>query len=271
MRQTDVVVVAFNSGPWLARAVAQALASPGVDLVWVVDNNSSDDCLAALTNPRIRCVRNTENLGFGTAANQGWRASAAEHILFLNPDCLLGPDDLQRLSEALHESTVGLVSAQLLNSDGSPQRASLRYDPTPTRAICEALGWHARGVHQQPPNVAGLVEVQACSGALMLMPRRVLEQCQGFDEQYFLHCEDLDLCRRVRDLGYRVLVDTRVRVPHAKGTSSVSVPRLVIEAKYRGMLHYFEKFDRAGTPAWLSACVYAGAWLRRLIALLRAR
>lgn len=272
MSQTDVVIVAFNSGPWLARAVESALATHGVDRVWIVDNGSTDGSLSTLTNPRVQCLLNEKNVGFATAANRGWRASTAEQVLFLNPDCELAPDDLRQLTQTLiNEPKVGVASAQLLNSDGSAQQASLRFDPTPKRAIFEALGWRSRGVHRQPPKIGDLVEVEACSGALMLMPRAVLEHCHGFDEGYFLHCEDLDLCRRVRGLGYRILVDTRVRIPHAKGTSSTSVARLVIEAKYRGMLRYFEKFDRANTPSWLSACVYAGAWLRRHIALLRVR
>lgn len=272
MTPTDVVIVAFNSGPWLARAVHSALNTTGVRLVWIVDNGSTDDSVSKLADARTRSLLNGKNLGFATAANIGWRASDARQILFLNPDCELLPDTLSRLSPLLTgENKVGIVSAQLLNSDGSPQPASLRFDPTPKRAIFEALGWRRHGVHQRPPTDAGLLEVEACSGALMLMPRAVLEQCQGFDEGYFLHCEDLDLCRRVRALGYRIMVDTRVRISHAKGTSSVSVPRLVIDAKYRGMLRYFEKFDRAQTPMWLRLSVYAGAWLRRQLALLRAR
>ena len=267
---TDVVIVAFNSGDWLARAVDCALAAEGVDTIWVVDNGSSDGSVSALSAQRVRCICNPQNLGFAKAANIGWRASQAEQILFLNPDCELARTSVSQLSLLLAQPlNAGIVSAQLLNSDGSLQAASLRLDPTPGRAIFEALGWRSRGIHLNAPSPPAVIEVDACSGALMLMPRAVLEQCQGFDEGYFLHCEDLDLCRRVRGLGFHVLVDTRIEVPHAKGTSSASVARLVIDAKYHGMLRYFEKFDRAQTPAWLRVLVYAGAWLRRTVATLR--
>lgn len=268
---TDVVIVAFNSGEWLARAVASSLSAQGVDKVWVVDNGAPDASASTLSNVRVQYIQNARNVGFATAANIGWRASSAEQILFLNPDCELAATDVTALSQILAQhNDAGIVSAQLLNCDGSAQQASLRFDPTPKRAIFEALGWRSRGIHQRPPVRPALIEVEACSGALMLMPRVVLEQSQGFDEGYFLHCEDLDLCRRVRDLGYRVLVDTSVRVLHAKGTSSATVARLVIEAKYHGMLRYFEKFDRAQTSRWLRVVVYAGAWLRRCAALWRA-
>lgn len=268
---TDVVIVAFNSGEWLTRAVASALCAHGVDKVWVVDNGSPDATVASLGQARVQHLQNAQNLGFATAANIGWRASSAEQILFLNPDCELAPSDVHTLSQILTQHRdAGIVSAQLLNSDGSLQQASLRFDPTPKRAIFEALGWRRRGIHQSAPAQPMRVEVEACSGALMLIPRAVLEQSQGFDEGYFLHCEDLDLCRRIRGLGYRVLVDTGVRVMHAKGTSSTAVAQLVIDAKYRGMLRYFEKFDRAQTSHWLRVLVYAGAWLRHRVALWRA-
>ena len=72
-------------------------------------------------------------------------------------------------------------------------------------------------------DVDGLVEVEATSGALMLLPRTVFEQLGGFDEGYVLHCEDLDLCRRVLDAGWRIAVDTSVPVTHLKGTSAAAV------------------------------------------------
>jgi N-acetylglucosaminyl-diphospho-decaprenol L-rhamnosyltransferase len=282
----DVVIVAFNSGRWLERAVASALAAEAVARVFVIDNASSDGSVQRLApNPRLVVRRSATNLGFASAANSGWRASeadgASEWILFLNPDCALAPGDVAALIADAYAS-IGVLSAQLLNSDGSAQRASLRRDPTPVRAIVQNLlavfaraGWPAHvlqkyGVHIAPPAAAGLVQVDACSGALMLLPRPLVQRLGGFDEGYFLHCEDLDLCRRVRAIGLSVVVDTRVRVIHDKGTSSTAVPRLVALAKHRGMLRYFEKFDAPTCPFWLRGVVYAGAWLRLRFALWRA-
>jgi N-acetylglucosaminyl-diphospho-decaprenol L-rhamnosyltransferase len=272
-RIVDVGIVAFNSGAWLARAVDSALAAHGVANVIVVDNASLDGSVAQLpTNPRLIILQNRHNVGFATAANQSWRASQATFVLLLNPDCVLAVDDVSKLSAVFGQhNNAGVVSAQLLNADGSAQIASLRRDPTPLRAIAEALGVKRFGIHIPAPATAGMVEVEACSGALMLMPKAVLTRTGGFDESYFLHCEDLDLCRRIRALGLAVLVDCRVQVRHDKGTSSHAVPRLVADAKYRGMLRYFEKFDRSSSNVLLRVLVYGGAWLRWRLALLRAR
>ena len=269
---TDVVIVAFNSGRWLARAVASALAATGVARVIVMDNASSDGSLMSLpADARLTVLKNAANLGFAVAANCGCRAATAANMLILNPDCVLGQNDVRALIWArAKETAVGIMSAQLLNTDGSLQRQSLRRDPTPKRAIAESFGRHGAGIHIPAPAIPGLVEVEACSGALMLLEKSVFESLNGFDEGYFLHCEDLDLCRRIRQLKLRVLVDTRVQVVHDKGTSSSAVPRLVATAKYRGMLRYFEKFDATQTPMPLRWVVYFGAWLRYRMALLRS-
>ena len=268
----DVIIVAFNSGDWLARAVNSALAANAVDKVIIVDNASTDHSIHSLPiNARILVLRNEVNLGFATAVNRGGGAATAPNLLILNPDCLVGPEDVSALlSTRALQTDVGIISAQLLNSDGSAQLQSLRRDPTPKRAIAESLGWRAAGIHMRAPTMPTVVEVEACSGALMLLEKSVFDSLNGFDEDYFLHCEDLDLCRRARQLKLRVLVDTRVRVVHDKGTSSSAVPRLVAQAKYRGMLRYFEKFDAAQTSWPLRRVVYLGAWLRYRLALLRS-
>lgn len=268
----DVVIVAFNSGRWLARAVASALTATDVARVIVVDNASSDASMLLLPNDaRLLLLKNASNLGFAAAANRGCKAATAANVLILNPDCVLGQHDVRALLSARSEqNAVGIMSAQLLNTDGSLQRQSLRLDPTPKRAIAESLGWRNAGIHISAPAVPAVLEVEACSGALMLLEKSVFESLNGFDEEYFLHCEDLDLCRRVRQMKLRVLVDTRVHVVHDKGTSSIAVPRLVAQAKYRGMLRYFEKFDAARTSWPLRMVVYLGAWLRYRWALLRS-
>jgi N-acetylglucosaminyl-diphospho-decaprenol L-rhamnosyltransferase len=260
----DVVIVAYNSGDFLNRCVHSVLATSGVDRVLVIDNASTDQSVANLVaDNRLIVLTQPKNLGFAAAANIGWQSSRQPWVLFLNPDCELKSNDLSELMQAAQQTAKpGIISCMLCNADGSDQRTSLRFDATPKRAIAQALGLSAWGINRKAPNPAALVTVEACSGALMLMPREVLRACGGLDEGYFLHCEDLDLCRRVRALGYAVLVDTRVRVRHDKGTSSAAVPRLVADAKYFGTLRYFDKFDASNTPTPIGWLLKLGAWLR---------
>ena len=247
------IIVAFNSGDWLLRAVSACLSCAEISEVIVCDNASSDGCTLALAGlARVKITHLPQNFGFGTACNVGWRQAQTEFVLFLNPDCELKPGQLGALIDVFTKnSQAGIVSAQLINLDGTPQRPSLRRAPTPRRALSQILGlhkiWPNLAVNMPAPKPAACVRVDACSGALMLMRRSLLDQLAGFDEGYFLHCEDLDLCRRVEHAGLSVQVDTRVEVLHAKGTSSTAVPALVAQAKLRGMQRYFEKFDAKST------------------------
>jgi GT2 family glycosyltransferase len=94
----------------------------------------------------------------------------------------------------------------------------------------------------------------------MLLPRQLFERLGGFDEAYFLHCEDLDLCRRVRDAGWRVLLAGDVRVLHGKGGSSRHRPVFVSRHKHRGMWRWFRKFDPAARRPLVAATVWLGIW-----------
>lgn len=272
--QLAAVLVAYNSGPDLARAAELLLASALLAELLIVDNASTDDCCAVFElhpDARVRLLRQRENLGFGTAMNLGVAASRSPWLLLLNPDCELPPAGLQRLFEQAQLpqlAPLGVLSAQLVFADGRAEPAALRRDPTPLRVLVQLSGlWRLGlpGIHVRPR--PGLNEVQACSGALMLLPRPAFEAVGGFDPGYFLHAEDLDLCRRLRRVGRRVFVDADLRVLHHKGGSSAQ--RLtVLRHKQRGLLRYFEQHDAPACGPLLAACVRLAATV--LFALQRA-
>lgn len=269
-----VVIVAHDSGDWLLRGVQAVLAQDlALELV-VVDNASRDGSIERLPRDlRLRVLRNADNRGFGAACNQGAAGCRGDWLLFLNPDCELPRGALAALRDhAARDAGLGALGAQLLDVDGTPQAASRRITPRPAHALRLALGLRtqatgAAAVSQLAPAVE---PVDAISGALMLMPRLLFERLGGFDTGYVLHCEDLDLCRRVLDSGHRVAIANDVRVPHHKGTSSRRRPVWVEWQKHRGMLRYFRKFDAAASPPWLRALVPAGIAMRFPLAALRA-
>lgn len=270
------VIVAYDSGPLLLESVAALLASPRVTELVVVDNASRDGSIAAVqarhgTDRRLRVLTLPRNLGFAVAANAGARASNAAVLAIVNPDCRLEPEALEHLIEQLqrHPDT-GILGALMVYPDGRIQPASLRRDPTPARTLRHLCLPSGEGIDVPLPSAPGLIEVEACSGALMLLPRTCFAALGGFDEGYFLHVEDLDLCRRARAAGWRVRVDTRIRVPHHKGSSSRRTPLAVEWHKTRGMLRYFRKFDAAYTPWPLRAVLILGAYARFAVAMPRA-
>ena len=271
---TSIVVVVADSGGDALACVEAALASTvAVELI-VVDNASRDGVPEALTcacagDARVRLLRNGVNLGFGAAVNRGAALAQGDALLVLNPDCRLAPDTVARLrAELAVQPRAGLVGAVVCAADGRPDRNALRRDPLLARALltlrARALGradaTAPGGVHVAGPMPATCVPVEAVSGALMLLPKAVFEAVGGFDEGYFLHCEDLDLCRRVRDAGHAVLLAGGVRVLHAKGGSSRRRPLFVSWHKHRGMWRWFRRFDPAARQPLLVPLVWTGLW-----------
>jgi GT2 family glycosyltransferase len=269
---TSVVIVAADSGPALVECVAGVLAGSAPVEVMVVDNASRDQSVDAVASrhsgdARVRIVRNAHNLGFGSGCNRGAAVAAGDALLFLNPDCEIAADVVLRLRAQLN-SDIGVLGVGIVNPDGTPEPASRRRDPTLRRSLMtltglarfEALSPLFAGVTLPPPG-HGLEPVDAVSGALMLVPRAVFDQIGGFDEGYFLHAEDFDLCRRVRDSGFRVACDNSITVKHGKGGSSRHRPLFVARHKHRGMWRWFAKFDPAARNPLLRAVVCAGLWL----------
>lgn len=266
------MVVNYNTGSWLRRCLA-ALVVAGETArqtldIRVVDNHSTDDSLNAVHEYPVTLLTNPVNRGFGAACNQGALGLEPDDLLLLlNPDLELAPDCLVQLIKALDDGdNVGMVGAMVLNSDGSLQKATLRRLPTVSRTLNTLLGNHARGLGevatgpqdprgQQSGQQSGQQKadqgttVEAVSGAVMLLPGRSFLALGGFDERYFLHCEDLDLMRRLGDGGWQIRLATGAIAHHAQGVSHRSAPLKAQIHKHRSLCRYFG--DRMGRPGGL--------------------
>ncbi|OZB72688.1 MAG: glycosyl transferase family 2 [Lysobacterales bacterium 13-68-4] len=262
----SVIVVSADSGPGLHDCVRRALASPGVREVLLIDNGSRDAVPEAVARAfeqdmRLTVVFNHANLGFGPAVNRAVKRTNGQRLLVLNPDCLLEPDTVPRLIEAFDaQPRTGLVGAVVCDARGVPDPASYRRDPLLVRSLNTMFNRPGEGVNVEGPMPDHAVEAEAVSGALMLISRRLFDYIGGFDEGYFLHCEDLDLCRRMRNAGYRVMLAGDVRVLHGKGGSSRHRPVFVSWHKHRGMWRWFRKFDPAARKPHVAALVWLGIW-----------
>ncbi|MBB3227512.1 hypothetical protein FHW69_002135 [Luteibacter sp. Sphag1AF] len=265
----SVIVVLADSGPFSRECVEHALQSSVSVEVILVDNGSADGVPQAIDrayadDDRVRVIYNRANLGFGPAMNRGAALAKAPMLMILNPDCLLQPDTLARML-AYTGTHTGIVGAVVCDNQGVPDPASRRRDPLVARAINTMTGRARDDARYPGVNIPGALpdgpeHVEAVSGAIMLMPRRVFEALHGFDEAYFLHCEDLDLCRRARDAGYEVILAGDVRVLHGKGGSSRHRPVFVSRFKHRGMWRWFRLHDPASRRPLVAAIVWLGIW-----------
>jgi hypothetical protein len=262
-----VVVVTHNNESTVTRCLAAVRSDPMVSRVVVVDNASEDNTAAQVQSvneldKRVRFFRNRVNHGFGMACNQGASALAEPWVCFINPDVYIEADTLSRvLAHASERAGAGLLGVELVDERGDVDPNSRRQDVS-LKALLRARG--RRDSLYVEDDGTPLQRVDAVSGALMLMPSNLFVKLGGFDEGFRLHAEDLDLCRRVRDAGYEVLVANDVRALHVGAVSSRSKPFWVGWQKRRSLWRYFQKWEAAETPAYLKPVLWLGLWLNFL-------
>ena len=273
----SVIVVNFNAGPVLTECIEALLDSTVPAQILLVDNASTDTSLERVLarwsgEPRLQVVRNLQNLGFSAACNKGLDRVKGRWILFLNPDCIVERDTLARMLLAVEgRADVGMAGCLIRNLDGTEQAGCRRREPTPIRSLSRVLRLGSVGLvsvgggglnMRREPLPSEPITVDAISGAFMLVRREAVERVGPLDEGYFLHCEDLDWCRRFRDAGFRILFVPDVEVIHHKGTGSRGRPVWVEWQKHRGMLRYFRKFHRHRHSIWMDLLVRVGVWGR---------
>lgn len=252
MTGLSVIIVNYNAGEFLRRCVQSVYTHAGhFDLqVIIVDNASTDHSLELISDlsdshNTLILKKNTSNLGFACAVNAGLEEAQKEFVLLLNPDCYIFANTVQSLFEAYKKSpNVGLVGAAIFNEDGTEQRGGRRYQPTLWRSLITMAGLekYAKGVNQlHEPFPTDVIEVDAVSGAAMLLKTSEFQDLGGMDESYFLHCEDLDLCQTVRQNHKKVMFAPDAIVMHTQGVSGQAMNVQVEKYKHDGMLRYYTK------------------------------
>ena len=231
-----------------------------VDELVVVDNGSTPAEAAAMDaaaarDGRVRVLRGQGNVGFATAANLGARAARGRMLVFLNPDAFLEPGCIAALGAAVDPAiSPCLVGARVMNPDGAEQRGARRGEVTPLSTLLSLTGLASRvpalarfEIHQEAaPPPAGPTPVPTVSGACFAMTAADFAAVGGFDEGYFLHVEDIDLCWRVRRAGGAVLFQPVARVVHLGSTSQTAALAIEVHKGF-GLGRYFRK--RADTVA----------------------
>lgn len=272
-----VVVVTHRSVETIDACLTRVRAATGVAAIRVVDNASDDGTVAivqrhAASDARLRFIANPDNPGFAVACNQGAGALAeprdATWLAFVNPDCLVEADSLAQLRRHARQlDGNALIGADLVGEDGQRDPAARRHDPDFAAMLRDPA---ARRLDVPLDVARSLQQVDAASGALMLLSRVLFERVGGFDGGYRLHAEDLDLCRRVRASGAVVAVANDVPVVHVRGVSSRSRPLFVEWHKHRGLWRWFRKFEAPRRSAATRAAVFTMIWGRFPLAALRA-
>jgi GT2 family glycosyltransferase len=260
------VIVSYRTGPALSQAL-DALSKAGADEIVIVDNGNSpaeaqllDRFAAAHSGARL--LRGQGNVGFARACNLAAGQARSEVLAFVNPDVILEPDAFARLTAVLAAAPPpAIVGGDLRDGAGRPERGGRRERLTLWRAFVSFTGLSRlerffpafRDFNRErDPMPERAAPVSAVSGALMAMRRADFETLGGFDEGYFLHVEDVDLCRRAQDAGWRVLFAPGPHGVHIRSTSMAPASEIA-RHKARSFARYFRKFARSPLERALSA------------------
>lgn len=259
-RLLDIVIVNWNSGEALAACLASLAGTSDLESVAsvvVVDNASTDRSEEAVSLPSnatlFATLRNQENLGFGTACNQGAEEGTAPYLLFLNPDTEVREGALRKALEFLEapeNAGYGIAGVPLLGASGKVLRTCARF-PTPMNLTLQTTGldrlpplrrW---GRYMREWDHQSTRRVDQVMGAFLLIRRSVFQSLDGFDQRFFVYWEDVDLCRRATTRNHLVAFVDGAGVLHEGGVSSGTVKDLRLFYSLRSRIQYGRKHFRA--------------------------
>lgn len=259
----SAIVVTYHSGPRLKECIHALCANKEVTEIIIVNNGNDElmtEWLKRFNSAHRKCdvhlITSPGNIGMGAGVNLGVKQAKSECLLIINPDAVLKVGSIPALEVArrLGEGPC-LVGGKIYYQNGEEQRGGRRELLTLPRAIVSFSGLSKferlfpafRNLHREKdPEPEGPVQMPVISGAFCYISREDFDLVEGFDERYFLHVEDIDLCRKIADHGGEVMYTPKAGALHYGSTSKVSAS-FVEWHKARGLSKYFEKY--AKTPA----------------------
>jgi GT2 family glycosyltransferase len=213
---------------------------------------------------KITYVANA-NEGFTGGNNRGMRMAKGEYMLLLNPDTKLEPDNLQTMMDFVRSRPdVGIATSKLIKGNGELDWACRRSEPNPWRSFARLFGLQTLfpktfgSYNVMSKDIDEETEIDACAGAYMLFHRRIFDITGGFDEDFFMYGEDLDLCKRVRETGFKIWYYPKAVCYHYKGQTSRKSPAFALKAFHDAMWIYYKKHYKKTYGPLFSGLVYLG-------------
>lgn len=241
----SIIIVSWNTCDLLEsclKSVFDTMQGENFEVI-VVDNASKDNSVEMVQRlfSKVKLIRNQENVGFARANNQALQESSGRYVLLLNSDAFLRDGCIEQMIRMMDESPdIGIAGANLISVDGQPQ---VSHGPLPTlySEVRSLLGldklskFIIRACSQPAVINTGMV-----SGACLMARRSMLNQIGLLDEQFFMFSEEIDLCLRAHEAGWRVVHIPDARVIHVGGGSTGITPKRLL-LLYQGKLLYFSK------------------------------
>ena len=250
----------------------------------LVDNASQDgsiekiqsDFQNIINQETLKVIRNSSNLGFSKANNIGIKSSSGEYILLLNSDTKLDQDCLQKCMDYMNED-IGALGCKIILPDGKLDHACKRGFPTPSASLYYLLGLDKKNPAKYGQYDAlyldenDIGEVDALMGAFMLMPKSVLNEIGLLDETFFMYGEDIDLCYRIKEAGYKIIYYPETKIIHYKGGSSSEKtkpkrrnPKTIYDFHDAMWIFYKKHYIRKYNVV-VTVLVFLGIWLKYIL------
>ncbi len=269
MYDLAIIIVSYKTRELLDKCLASVFSAeyPFSYRVVVVDNASDDGSaeMVIAKYPDALIVKNSENVGFSAANNQGIRKTESRHILLLNPDTELLPGALEAMLDFMDaHPKVGIAGCQLLNSDMTPQESWFSF-PLPFSRYIEKKPFYPKlarallGHRDAGPEISGegTLRVDIVKGACLMIRRETVNRIGLLDENSFLYADDIDWCIRASRAGWENYALTCHNVIHHGCASTDQEPYITITSSRRSALYLYRKHYAAPLVAVWSLLIYS--------------
>ncbi|MEJ6759034.1 MAG: glycosyltransferase [Schleiferiaceae bacterium] len=278
--ELSIVIVNYNVKEFLTQCLDSIFKSQtqyNYEVI-VVDNSSRDSGRDEIcsTFEHITWIDNSENVGFGRANNQGFSRAKGVYTLILNPDTVLQEDTLEKcISYLLAHPEVGGLGIKGLDGSGQFLPESKRALPTPLVALWKITGLSAifpkssvfARYHLGHLSPEENHEVDILVGCFMMVPTQLLLSVGGFDPQYFMYGEDIDLSYELQKTGHKNIYFSDSQIIHYKGESTKRGSLNYVRMFYKAMVLFAKKQFTGSSAAAYSLLIYSGIYLRATLAI----
>lgn len=250
-KNVSVVILAYNSEKYIGRCLQSINREiNGIKEIIVVDNCSQDKTVEIINKSKgVVFISNKNNVGFARGVNKAIKKTTGDRVLILNPDTIVSTGSIERLVDCLSSMKADIVGGKLLKKDGGVHNTFVRkpdlltglFDFTNLRKIIpfDFVHKHHYYLYEKPPMMG--IEVDAVSGAYMLVNRKVFENIGLFDERFFMYLEDVDFCVRAKQSGLKVVYCPKSVIFHEGGASSNNRDKINHKAWSNSRKYYFSK------------------------------
>ncbi|MBU4477610.1 MAG: glycosyltransferase family 2 protein [Candidatus Omnitrophica bacterium] len=268
MPDLSIIVVNYNAGELLeecVKSVYEKINDISFEVI-VVDNASQDSSIVSLKQkfPSVVLIENKNNRGFAAANNQALELSRGTYILFLNPDTKIISGSFHEMIDfAGKNEDLGALGVKLLNSDGSLQLSCRKFPSL--KSVARQMFFLDKKNYEKLGNYDRPREIDQPMGAALLARKSVLDKIGGFDERFFLYYEEVDLCKRIKERGWKIYFYPGISVTHYGCVCAFQNYAKNIEENYRSLYKYFYKHYGVFDVFLVKLITTAGICIRILI------